>query len=457
MNIAILYLDIVSCLTIVLLSKLVFKSLRHPIFLICAWWSAFVFLSNIVVIGEGIHPGTHLVFLLFIYSILGFGILFQTHTRAAATFPIPKLLTRYRRIWIALAILIYSLTIYLGVVGYELQKVYGLQFRELTFASDRGFSLLYGSYALEVVAVFLGQPLTLFGCIAFPLVGIFYGNYKLLLLGLIFSAAADFQRSGRASLYIFVLTTSLAFIIMKRRRLWRFMMVIMVLFASIFAVAFISQQRIQADEFHVDVIERIIQEGVNYHVYGAYLFDDAFSNDKSILHQGTSFGRLSLLSYPDTIVCMALRRFGIRVAPEIDRFGEYWQTQVVLGYASNGDAIVANAFYTSLFAIFYDFGYLGVLLVPGLFVYFLVLHYKTYVRHHNITSLFVTIFLTIFFMLSIFNCKIVSNDFSVIFYCVLFLPMAGAFPRERTTKTNARQQRSLASTSPGASGCHTGN
>lgn len=454
MNIPILYLDIVSCLTIVFLSKLVFKSLRHPIFLICAWWSAFAFFSNIVVIGQGIHVGTHLVFLLFIYSILGFGILFQTHTRAAATFPIPKLLTRYRIIWIAVAILIYSFTIYFGVVGYGLQSVYGAEFRDLAFVSDRDFSIVYKSFVLQVASTLLLEPVISIGCIAFPVAGIFYNNYKVLLLGLIFTAAVDFQKFGRGGLYVFVLTAALTFILVKRTR---FMMLIGSLCAAIFLIGFITQRRMQADELDADVFERIIHQGVNYHVLGAYLFDDAFYNAKSILHQGTSFGRLSLLSYPDTIICMVLRRFGIAVTPEIGRFGEYWQEQVGLGRASNGDEVVGNAFYTSLFPIFYDFGYLGVVLVPGVFAYFLVLHYKTYLRHHNITSLFVTIYLIQFLMVSIFNCKIVSSDFSVMFYCILFLPIARAFPRERTTKTNARQQCSRASASPGASGCRSGN
>lgn len=433
MNEGILYLDIISVLTIVLLSKLFLKSLKNPIFLICAWWSAFAFLSNIVVINQGIGLETHLVFLLFIYSILGFGILFEIYT-SAATFPAPTFLIRHRTIWIVVAILIYLITIWLGVVGYKLQKVYESEFRELSFASDKTFSLLYGYYALELSAALALAPAVLFGCIALPLTGIFYNNYKLYLLGLIFSAAADFQRSGRANLYIFVLATALTAILLKRTTLSSLIIPIAGALAAIFPAMAISQQRMQSDEIHAEVAEAILEEGLYYHVYGAYLFDDVFSNERSILHQGTSFGRLSLLAYPDTLACIALRQFGINAAPEIDRFGPYWQTPVRLGYRPVGTPIMANAFYTTLFPIFYDFGYLGVILVPGLIVYFLVLHYKTYLRSNSITSLFAVVFLSIFFMTSIFNSKITSPDFSIIFYCILFLTLARAFSHKRTPR-----------------------
>ncbi|MDD5676902.1 MAG: O-antigen ligase [Kiritimatiellae bacterium] len=420
MNIAILGLDIISCLTVVFLSKRIFRSLKHPIFLICAWWSVFLLLSNVVIIGEGIHLGTHLIFLLFIYSILGFGIFFQS-SPCTATFPLPKILVRHSTLWITISILIFLLSLWLGFVGYKLQGVYGSEFRALSFATGDYSSLLYGSYYLQVAADLVLSPLVLFGVIALPIAGIYYNKCKFLLSGFVLSVAASFQGSGRFHLYCFILATALAVIFVKRIKHMSRITLLAFVFAAIFVLAVISRQRLQAAEFTADVIENTIRQLVSYHVFGFYLFDYEFSDAASILHKETSFGRLTLFSYPDRIACMALRRFGINVSPIIDKFGEHWQSYVWLGDDRNGHSFVANAFYTSLYPLYYDFGYLGVVLVPGLFIYFLAWHYATYVRQNNITSLFVVIFLIIFFFTSIFSSKITSSEFLVIFICILLL------------------------------------
>lgn len=420
MNISILYLDIISCLTILLLSRLIFKSFRHPIFLICAWWSACLILSNIVLIGEGPNPRTHLVFLLFIYSIMGFGLIFQISTRVR-TFPIPKIIARHWTFWIALSIVIYLLSVWLGVIGYKLQGVYGPEFRALSFSTGEYSSLLYGSYYLQVAADLVLSPFVLFGVIALPIAGIFYDRSIFLLLGLIFSVAIDFKGSSRFHLYYFLLAIALAVIIVKRFKFLSRITLLPIVFATIIFLAIISKQRMQADAFNMEIIENTIEQAVKYHVYGVYLFDYEFSDDASMLHQGTSYGRLTLLSYPERIFCMVLRRLGILAISTIDEIGEHWQKSVRLGFDKDSRLVIANAFYTSLYPIFYDYGYLGIVLVPGLFIYFLVVHYKTYLLHNNITSLFVVIFLTILFMTSIFNSKITSGDFSVIFYCILLL------------------------------------
>jgi hypothetical protein len=198
MNITILCIDVISLLFILLLSKLVFKSLRNPICVICTWWLLCLFLSNIIVIGEGIFWGTHLLFLLFVYSILGFGVFFKFATRKA-NYSMPKLIYRYRTFFIVVAVLVYLLSIYLGIVGFRLQAVYGPEFRTLFFSTGDYSSLVYGNYYLQVLANLILSPLILFGIIALPVAGIYYSNYRMLLLGFIFAAAVDFQGSGRFS------------------------------------------------------------------------------------------------------------------------------------------------------------------------------------------------------------------------------------------------------------------
>jgi len=121
------------------------------------------------------------------------------------------------------------------------------------------------------------------------------------------------------------------------------------------------------------------------------------------------------------VICMALRRFGVDTIPTIDRLGEYWQKIVFLGADDIGNSVQVNAFYTTLYPIFYDFRYIGVILIPGIFLYFLMLHVKAYNRYRNITSLFVIIFITVFFITSIFDSKITAPDFTVIMYFVVFL------------------------------------
>src|ERR1035437_331648 len=418
MNNAILCLDIASCLAVVVFSKLTFKSLKHPIFLICAWWNVWLMISNIIKIGVGIQLGTHLVFLLFIYSIFGFGIIFHRNVRPAH-FSIPRLLLRYRSAWLSGAIFIYLLTICLGVYAYRLQKIYTTDFRNLAFQTGDYSSLLYGSYYVQTLASLFLAPLVLFGCIALPVAGAFYKNFKYMLLGLLFSAAADTQTNGRSYLYIYTISLVLAAILLKRKYI--FFSVILLTVAAAVLMTESSKRRLGADEVTPEMRDAAMNQFVDYHIFGFYLFDHDFSDGASKLHQGTSFGRLSLLSYPDTLACMILRRAGFFVTPEIDRLAIRWQDDnVVLGVDKDGQPIAANAFYTSLYPMFYDFGYLGVVLIPGLFVYFLVVDYKTYLRQPNFISLFVVIFLTIFFITSIFTSKTTSNDIQVVFYCILF-------------------------------------
>jgi oligosaccharide repeat unit polymerase len=418
------YIDILSFLTIVLLSKFVFKSLRNPIFLICAWWSGFLLLSNIVVIGTGITMGTHLVFLLFIYSILVSGIVSQLSIRPAG-FPMPKFVIRYKTVWIVVCIAIYLLSIWLGFSGYTLQKEYEADYRTLAFSTGDYSSLLYQSYYLQLAANFVLSPFLLVGVIAFPVASIFYNNYKFLLLGLVFSVVIDLQGFGRLYSYYFLLATGLAVIFVKKVTLFSNFKLLPIGLAVFIMASWITGQRASADKFNSEVVEKTIDQVLIYHVMGAYLFDFEFSNNASILYKGTSLGRLSLFSYPDRIACMVLRRLGFDAIATADELAEHWQRGVWLGDGQDGHPIEANAFYTTLYPIFYDFGYFGVVLVPAFFAYYIVLHFKTFRKHNNVLSLLVVVFLVIFFMTSIFTSKITSNEFLPLLYGILLLYSGG--------------------------------
>jgi oligosaccharide repeat unit polymerase len=213
----------------------------------------------------------------------------------------------------------------------------------------------------------------------------------------------------------------LAALLVKKARFVSHVKITIIACAAIILFGIITRQRLQEGEFSKDIVGAIVEQAISYHMIGIYLFDREFSNDLSALHQESSFGRLTLFSYPDKLICMIIRRFGIRASPTIDTLGERWQRTVVLGADGNGRSIVSNAFYTSLYPIFYDFGYLGVVLVPGIFVYFLVLHFNAYRRSPEFTSLFVVIFLSVFFMTSIFDAKITAPDYSFIIFCILLL------------------------------------
>jgi oligosaccharide repeat unit polymerase len=427
MNETIICILCVSFLVLILLSKLLFKSLRNPVFVICIWWNACLLLSNIIVIGVGISLQTVFVFLLFIYSIFGFGVLFYSSSKTVG-YPIPAIIRKYKAIWIILAVLAYLLSVWLGIQGYRLQGVYGEGFRALSFSTGDYSSLLYGSYYLQVLANLILSPLVLFGIIAFSVVGVFYNNYKWLIAGFVFSTAVSFQGSGRFPLYYFALATVLGVMFARNVRFLFFVKLIAVLPGSLLIMGVISRQRVEAEEFNIDIVRNMIEQGIAYHVIGINLFDREFTNEDSALHKDTSLGRLSLFSYPDKVICMALRRFGISANPTIDTLGESWQKNVLLGNDDLVGPIETNAFYTTLYPLYYDFRYIGIVLIPGIYVYFLMKHFQAYRRHKNLTSLFVMIFLTVFFITSIFDSKITAPDFTVIMYCVFFVRAMKQFP-----------------------------
>lgn len=438
MDKAILCLDILSYIAIVVLSKLTFRSLRNPVFIICTWWSAFLTLSNIIRIGDGIHFTTHLIFLLFIYSILGFGIFFHALI-PTVYFQIPRVLTRYKKALLISSILLYLLTILLGAHGYNLQTGYGADYRQLSFDAGDSTSLLYGTTALQAFAGFVLSPIVLFGLIALPLAGVYYGKYSYLVLGYVFSAAVCFQSSSRGFLYFSIQATVLGFIFVKETKLWLRITFIAAAFASVLLMLDITKVRAGAEITDGTVIEEATDQLVKYHVVGAYLFDQEFSNQDSMLHGKTSLGRLCFFSYPDTIICMFLRRFRIDAVPEVSILGEYWQRNVFLGNDRNGKRVEINAAYTLLYPLFYDFGYLGIILVPGVFVYVLLIHYKAYVRQRSFLSLFVVVFIIIFFLVSIITVKITSFDFTVIFYSILFLQSVRASRENGSRLSRVRQ------------------
>ena len=418
MNIDILLVDIISILTILFLSRLVFKSLIHPIAIICLWWNGFLLLSNIYIIGEAIPLGTHAVFLLFIYSILLFGVLFHLSCGSKKAY-IPNVIIKNRVKVLILLGAVYFISLYLGYKGYVLAGIYGPIFRNLSFSSGGYTSLLYGTYYLQTFASLILPPLVLFEIISLAIIGILYKKYVVLIMGLILAIAVCFQSMGRFPLYYFTLATVLTLVIAKKKTFRSFLKASSVLFVAIILFLCITSQRYGDEGLNRKAIENSIDQAVLYHVLGFNLFNHELSDEGSVLNRGTSFGRLSLLAYPDTVLCMFLRRFGISISPEIDYMAEHWQTSVDLGYDYNGNFIATNAFYTTLYPIFYDFGYIGIILIPGIFAYFIIAHFKTYSKEGNIISLFIVVFLMIFLMTSIFNSKITSFEFIVIFYFIL--------------------------------------
>jgi oligosaccharide repeat unit polymerase len=396
------------------------RLLRHPIMVIGGWWIAILVLANIMTYGVGIQPITNLVIICFIGSILTSGVwldgVVQPHH-----FPVPRIILKWKKVWIGLALLVYLYTLALGVVGYKLQEIYGNEFRALVFGAGGYDSILYGSYYLQVMAGFVLAPLVLLGVIGFPVAGIYLGKFRYILIGIVFAAAADFQSAGRFNSYFFMLSVVLTVVFsiklkpgMKKKILASAVVLITLMVVST------ARRNLQYD-MDKEGFVRSVEQAVDYHLYGVNLLNSELVDEKSVLRTQRSYGRLVFLSYPDKIACMALRRFGFSASPLIDEFAEHWQGQVVVGVDKDGTPHIANAFYTSIYAMYYDFGILGVILIPIGFLFVLTRHYKSYVSSPNLLSLFVVVFISVFFLTSIFNSKITSIDFVTIFLGILLI------------------------------------
>jgi len=393
--------------------------LRNPIVIICLWWTGILLAANLVRIGNGIQPETNLVVFLFILSVFSFGVYFSKR-KPTCSYSVPGVFSNYPRIWMGLAILVYICTLVLGVVGYKLQELYGNEFRALVFGAGGYDSLLYGSYYIQVMAGFILAPMLLLGVIAFPVAGVFFGKFRYVVLGFIFCVAADFQTAGRFYTYFFLLSILLAYLFMRKvspkfrlRLALSSLLMVVPLFIS-------SARRAQVYEYNPEVVSHSIDQAIEYHLIGIHLLNADLANKNSVIHKTGSFGRLSLLSYPDNVICMVLRRFGVHAIPAIDEMAVHWQDNVWIGNDRSGSSHEVNAYYTSLYPMYYDFGLLGVILIPGALVFFLVRHYQVFLRFNNFASLLCVVFLTLFFVTSIFNSKLTSVDFVTLF-CSMFL------------------------------------
>lgn len=156
-----------------------------------------------------------------------------------------------------------------------------------------------------------------------------------------------------------------------------------VLVVLIFLVFLISIYRGRSD---YSILDLLMHYFVTYHTLGFTMFDLAFHDRDSIMNIMTTWGR-ALFGFPDEVLEIFSRRIDDEGLRSISRelravFGE----RIVVGYQKSevGVVIMANAFYTVMYILYLDFGFLGIIFIPMIYGFITMNYFLAW--KHNVNN-----------------------------------------------------------------------
>ncbi len=140
-----------------------------------------------------------------------------------------------------------------------------------------------------------------------------------------------------------------------------------------------------------NLLDMLSQYVVNYHLYGLTIF--ALTVDESIVVDGInrSYGLLTfpIISFiPEQLLSILLSdRF---IFPATEARG-LMQEMVTINL-TNGNTLQTNAFYTSLYLFYTDFGVFGVFIIPALYGFYFSKAYHSWLRSNSVIDLTFVLF-----------------------------------------------------------------
>ncbi|OGD18261.1 MAG: hypothetical protein A2W03_14060 [Candidatus Aminicenantes bacterium RBG_16_63_16] len=149
---------------------------------------------------------------------------------------------------------------------------------------------------------------------------------------------------------------------------------------------------------------------VEYHTVGFVLFDQELGSPISRLNMRLSYGR-SIIGGLDTVAVVMLRRFNPGLIPVAGESGAYMAVPQEVGRDEKGEPLLANAFYTVLYSLYFDGRYLAVILIPLGFGYFLARSYLDWLKNGSLVSLALLILLMYVGLFSLFQSPAESLRF----------------------------------------------
>ncbi len=267
------------------------------------------------------------------------------------------------------------------------------------------------SYIERVVRP-LSRLVTIIGAVLFFIEGrkklLYVGALSLLLFSFIYVKRIDVM-------YLLVIFFS-AFVLCKEgfgynRRVSKSihpLYVVMITIIVVYVTYYISSYRASS----YSIAELIYHYGIGYHTFGIALFDHALNEPQSHIHDivfpGVSiFGTITFLLY------QFLKLFNVDyMATHSLLYSQELGAYVFMGYNTfNGTEIAPNAFYTSLYPIYRDLKFPGLVIVPFIFGVLLGSSYKAFKYYASIKAAVWVVFYTWVGYASILTPVLMGNTF----------------------------------------------
>lgn len=255
--------------------------------------------------------------------------------------------------------------------------------------------LLYGYYLFLYPLYFF-----LMSVVAYCL--FFYRDWKVILMALIYVVLFMSLSEGRLQYMNFALVLLFDFWLYRSRnkgfKIGKSVKIfgVMGVIGLYLMMAYTTQMRLSKNSFSEGVKE-LNETFVTYSIAPFRAFDYAMNNDYIEKAGGYKLGRASICGF-DYLVSSLLKRVGIKYVSVRTETNDYLQNNAI----SIGADHTVNYSYTNAMYHYYDFGILGILIIPFIFGYFCrnVIHsfcnYNTIYLHAACTFLFFVVMHMVF-------------------------------------------------------------
>lgn len=387
----------------VLMSYFKAAKLVNPVSLIVFIWFSLLVLSNFSLTGLDVaRPYTKLLlFSSFLFLVLGSFFSFSY----SAPYKTPRY-SRFLLIFAAsvaavpliiISFHVFEIIVESGYYGYLSATRWAGASIVDSYGSTGIFSIVFNFSRPVIYAYFFVSAAMYFN--ENRILNLLLSGTLMLVMAFILSARVE------ALTVVFVMFSGL---LLGKNKLTRSSIIFFVMFSGsiLFFILFVSYTRTGGLLDVVDIVNRYFTE---YHTLGFTMFDKALHDDQSLIHQMNSYG-MATVSGLGFLVKQVLRLCGeVYLHPSGLLRAEMSEPIVVGRSYITGELKTANAFYTVFYGFYADFRFVGLIVFPFIFGFFLMRHHLSYLRFGTNYSFAMVLFLTWTGYNSLFHSAVLSD------------------------------------------------
>ena len=406
-----------------------FERAKFPFLIILGWWFFWLWVSSLSLTGLYVPTTTtYLLYMTLLFSVFGGGFIYvisrQNSIRDIAR-ESSVIMAREREFRISKKmhnLTIFTLLIIVPIVGYFLFRAVQMfltldtlsLYRQAAFGllDDSGESIVFGSAKIQEMHGLIVSPIVYL--IFFMGAGYWLntGVRKVFVIGAILLIVEAVTMLGRFGFYIVLAMAAFVGIMrLKVRRDIKFSIrgAILAIFVGALILAPMSMIGSVRADSEFDFSELYNKFVIEYHTVAFTLFDIELSNSNSYLNQEHSYGRASL-GVLERIPVLLLRQFDRSIDSVPGKIGREMNEFRIVGYRSDGQPIMSNAFVTSMYPLYMDGG-VSFIIIAGLLYGFMLAKtsFNISSQHNNLWNSFLLCTLIYCGLFSIFQPLITST------------------------------------------------